>query len=302
MDDSLDNVINIKLNSGRSLTPQLKRHNTPQKTSSRNNSATRTRSTPKTIQLTRLTYESQKCNQQLKQHVSKRIKQRWENDNLFGLRIFMSKKISRKNNNNEENENDSDEEFEWKDTGIIVNWQSMFSELLLEENSELLKSYLACTSSFTPSTLSSFSLSSSNQYKSKSLEDCISQWEKAEFSWIKLEKKLRAVVKTSILNQANARSFVLLIEDLLLEMEDHMEKIRLNTDDGNKTNSKKNIPFIYSLPNEMQHLFLRPIKFITTSRSTNFQITLINSSYHRLLLHATCQFHGRTSKVFSLFF
>lgn len=306
MDDSLENVLNIKTTTGRTLTPQLKRNITPQKNISLISTTTtiRSNSAPKKLNFNNFIYESQLCNQKLKVNVSKRTKQRWENDNLFGLRVFMNKKFNNNGNNNSNNNNNSnsnegdEDEIEWKESGIEINWQSMFSELLLEENAALLKSYLACTSSFTPST-------TQQQHRSKTLEDCISEWEKAEFSWIKVEKKLRNVITTSIVRHPNARAFVLLIEDLLLEMDDHLEKIRQNNTTNNTNTStkttnqrKKEItPFIYSIPNEMEHLFARPIKFVTTSKTSFFQITLTNSSYHRLLLHATCQFHGRTSKV-----
>jgi len=41
-----------------------------------------------------------------------------------------------------------EEDLEWNESGVEVNWQSLFSELLLEENASALKSYLACTNYF----------------------------------------------------------------------------------------------------------------------------------------------------------
>ena len=294
MDDSLEVVENIKSNSGRSLTPQLKRHSTPQKNLSSSSSfptnitptrgSFRSKSIPKSIKLISLSYESQRCNQKLNLNVSKRIKQRWENDNLFGLRVFLLKQFNRKNEGEGEEEEEN-EEIEWTNNGLQVNWQSMFSELLLEENASLLKSYLACTNSFSPTT-------NQIRQRSKTIEECISQWEKAEFSWIKLERKLKKIVISSIVNQQNARQFILIIEDLLLEMNHYLEKI------SSLEKDQQSSEFIYNLSDEIKYLFIKPIKFISSSRSSSFfQVTLLNSSYHRLLLHATCQFHGRISKV-----
>jgi hypothetical protein len=310
-DDSLDQVINVKSSTGRATTPQLKRHNiTPQ----RNGSAGRSRSTPKTQsshQAAALAAATTIGSSRKRSHLSKRTRQRWENDHLFGLQIFLSKLQI---NDIENSSNQKDEE--WNEGMIEINWTSLFHEILLPENSDALKAYLACASSFTQDPSSS----SSHQNNMKTFQDCVTEWERAEYSWKNVEKRLRKVIQTAIVNQIEARNFILMIEDILLEMDSYLDRLQQEEDQeegGGGGGGEKNqqIPFVYSIPHDMEHHFARPIRVKHSNSSKQqkqsqqqqqqqlpvLQITLRDSAYHRLLLHATCQFHGRNSKVPSSF-
>lgn len=167
-----------------------------------------------------------------------------------------------------------------------MNWQNLFSELLLEENASALKSYLACTNSFTSQITST----------TKSLQDCVTEWELAEYSWLKVEKRLRTIITVAVTENMEARLFVTLLEEILLEFYLYLQQ--LEEISQNKEDPLVPMPsFSFPLPDDQKHLFLRPLKLKLSTRSLpTLQIALINSAYHRLLLHATCQFHGTFSK------
>jgi hypothetical protein len=272
--DSLAQVINVKSSTGRALTPQIKRHSTPQ----RNGSAPRSTSAPKNLILAQATHESQSCNRKLRQTASRRTRQRWENDNLFGLRIFLSKL---------QTNDDEMEEGEWREGAIATNWQSLFGVLMLTENSDALSAYLACSSSFIQDP--------HRPAPEKTFQDCATEWERAEVAWRKVERRLRQVVALAIVNQSEARNFILMLEDILLEMDAYLDRLE---EEQEKEGRAASVPFVYSIPHEMEHHFARPVRVSASPKHAPvLQITLRDSAYHRLLLHATCQFHSRNSKV-----
>jgi hypothetical protein len=293
-DDSLGQVVNVKSSTGRATTPQLKRHNvtTPQRNGSagRSGSAGRTQSSQAAAAAVTTASSGRK-----RSHLSKRTRQRWENDHLFGLQVFLSKlQIGGDENSKKKNKHEEDEA--WNEGLMDINWTSLFHEILLPENSEALKAYLACASSFTQT-------NSSSPHQMKTFQDCVTEWERAEYSWNNVEKRLRKVIQTAIVNQIEARNFILMIEDILLEMDAYLDRLieqqeQQTEKEGQQSNAL--ISFVYSIPDDMEHHFARPIRVKYPSKQQQLpvlQITLRDSAYHRLLLHATCQFHGRNSKV-----
>jgi hypothetical protein len=158
---------------------------------------------------------------------------------------------------------------------------------MLTENSDALSAYLACSSSFIQDP--------HRPAPAKTFQDCATEWERAELSWRKVEKRLRQVVTCAIVDQKEARNFILMVEDILLEMDAYLDRLEEEMEGTERTTT---VPFVYSIPHEMEHHFARPVRVSSTSKHTPvLQITLRDSAYHRLLLHATCQFHSRNSKV-----
>ena len=268
-DDALEQVANVQSCGGRATTPQLKRHNTPQ----RSGSAPRSTSASKGKRLERLSYEVQSCNKPLRSS-SRRKLRKWENDNLLGLRTILKYAVNRKVDNDEDDEDDMGGRME-------VNWQSMFRELTSSGNEEELHAYLKCSQSFC-------AVSSAPQ--SRTLQDCVNEWDRAEFSWSMIEKRLRVVMLRAITN-LDTEIFVSVVEEILLA-----------SDVADVTGTTT---LAYSIPEEVKHLFMGPL-IISSPKGGGVQqshaslvITLVDSPFHRLLLHTTCQFHGRHSKVIS---
>jgi hypothetical protein len=265
IDDSLQQVANVQNSGGRATTPQLKRHNTPQ----RSGSAPRASSAPKGARLEKLSFEVQSCNKPLRS-TSRRKMRKWENDNLLGLRAILKFAVNRTLDLEDDEDGLEDGKFQ-------VNWQSMFSEITSSGNEDALHAYLKCSHSF----------SNDTSTRSRTLQDCVNEWDRAEFSWTMVEKRLRTVVLRAISNP-DTQAFVSIIEEILLESGSY--------DIGSK------VTMDYKLPDEVKHLFAAPMKLLPPKGTSGHAkptlvIALVDSPFHRLLLHSICQFHGCHSKV-----
>lgn len=294
-DDSLGEVANMEGKSSRATTPQMRRttprrqrHGTPQ----RAGSAPRASSAGKVSALAKACFESQSCNRSLSRNAGRRKQQKWENDNLFGLNMFMKKVHALNKQDDVESDDESGEENEISRQGFKLNWKSLFGTISNGENEEALNAYLMCSNSYR---------ASSGQ--SKSIKDCVSEWDRAEFSWMKMEKRLRTIILRALVRR-EAQKFVAAVEDLLLNLE------LSSTDSSSKEMSSRAAASV-------QHLFLKPPRVVRPSSRTSSRenkdgdevlvnvasnqliLTLVDSSFHRLLLHATCQFHNMHSKSFS---
>ena len=148
--------------------------------------------------------------------------------------------------------------------GLMVNWRSMFSELFTDENMEIRENFRTCSNVLT------------SRVRSK---NCIpirkDQWAQAETAWYQIEHRLRAVVVRSF----EKEEFCLFVQAL--------EAVLLFFLSQGKAPASHLIPEALSVQLEV------PLDVSDSSLS----IVLKNSSFHRLLLHAACQFYGLRSKV-----
>jgi len=266
-DDSLASVLNINDGSKRATTPQFKRNSTPQ----RSGSAPRSSSAPKSSRIAQAFADSRTSNRRISASTSRRKRQKWENDNLFGLQMLLRKKQT-----SEDSAVFDEFESDQQSSGPDLNWNSMFSVILAEENTGALQAYLACSHSFDTRT----------KPRSRSLRDCFGEWDRAMFAWGMVEKRLRSVVIRTMSN-VETQTFVIALEDLLLEME-HLDTL-------------SSPPSSIDVPDSVKHLFVGKAKY-SRPRSINggqssLVVSLVDSAFHRLILHAVCQFHCHHSKV-----
>jgi hypothetical protein len=191
----------------------------------------------------------------------RRRRMKWENDNLVGLHMFLTQPG--------EDADDSQE------ITMKMSWQNLFSQLLLAENESALRAYLACSTSFVRS-----------NFLAKSLTDCADEWDRAEFAWSMIEKRLRAIVVQSI-KSPETQNFITTVEDLLLACEEYLHSPQ-----------EERGSFSFIVPSDIEHLFRNHVQLIFDSNSVwTLDVRLADSAYHRVLLHTTCQFHGNHSKV-----
>ena len=191
----------------------------------------------------------------------RRKDRRFENDNMLGLRRIL-------NQNGVEASEDMNEEADFINSrakfGLMVNWRSMFSELFTDENMEIRENFRTCSNVLT------------SRARSK---NCIpirkDQWAQAEIAWYQIEHRLRAVVVRSF----EKEEFCLFVQAL--------EAVLLFFLSQGKAPASHLIPEALSVQLEV------PLDVSDSSLS----IVLRNSSFHRLLLHAACQFYGLRSKV-----
>ena len=144
-----------------------------------------------------------------------------------------------------------------------IEWRSNFSTLLKKENAVALRAYLSCSNS-----------ESVLPYRktTKSASTTITDPRKC---WAKVEKKLRSIVIRSVQNQK--------LKEYLISMEEILCDYKLL---GDISHSEHALDSIKS--------------YVTTSIGCSeygLEISLVDSAFHRLLLHALCQFHGLKSKV-----
>lgn len=280
LDDSLGTVVNTEGGGSRASTPQMKRTQSRrqrQTTPQRAGSAPRSSSANKASALAKACFESQSCNRSLSRTAGRKKQQRWENDNLFGLNMFM-KRIDALN----KNLYDADGETEYADDnmsmrqGMSVNWQSLFGTLTNGEHADALEAYLMCSNSY---------CTLRDNRQSKSIRDCVSEWDRAEFSWRKVEKRLRTILLRALINgRKEMEDFIASIEGILLGFE--------NNDMDSIVPTKST-----------EHLFPSAPRFSKKSSRTQCKreliVSLLDSPFHRLLLHATCQFHNMHSKSYA---
>jgi hypothetical protein len=209
------------------------------------------------------------------------------------LNMFM-KKVSALNKQRYESDDDWDEDGDATGVsqGPSLSWQSIFCTLTNGENEDALETYLKCSNSYRVKRAG----------ESKSVRDCYSEWDRAEFAWLKVEKRLRTILLKSLVS-VEAQEFVTAVEALLLCLEARHQ--------GTETES----PVV---PPTCAHLFASPPRLVKPSTTESVRcresegedvvvsvaaphlvVTLMDSAFHRLLLHATCQFHNMHSKSFN---
>lgn len=243
--------------------------------------------------LAKACFESQSCNRSLSRTAGRKKQQKWENDNLFGLNMFM-KKVDALNKQRFDSDEELDDESGARATsqGLSFNWQSLFSTLTNGDNDDALETYLKCSNSYR----------SSGAGESKCMRDCLSEWDRAEFCWLKVERRLRSILVRALVG-VEAQQFVAAVETLLLCLEGG----------GGRE--------VAPLSPSVSHLFACPPRLVqprgadsllsrdgqrgeeaeavlVSVAAPHLVVTLVDSAFHRLLLHATCQFHHVHSKSF----
>lgn len=146
----------------------------------------------------------------------------------------------------------------------------LFSDLFNEENLDILQLFRSCNETSYVTT--------SNVSKRPMRTD---QWEQAESAWMKVEKKIRSVIPT-ILNNIEICLFVLSLETLLVYFIENQV-----------------VPPLHMIPRNLSNSLEYPISVSINNDQPFLTITLKESSFKRLLLHATCQFYGLKSKSFN---
>jgi hypothetical protein len=194
------------------------------------------------------------------QYILRRKDRRFENDNMLGLRRILTE-------NGVEPFEDHDEEGNFVVSrvkfGLRVNWRSMFSELFTIENAEKRENFRTCSNTLEKAPVQ------------RSIPIRKDQWIEAETAWYRIENRLRAVVVRS-LQKEELCYFVRAIEAVLLLYLAHGEA-----------------PAEALVPKMLAMNLEQPIE----RSAASLVITLKDSSFHRLLLHAACQFYGLRSKV-----
>ena len=195
-------------------------------------------------------------------------------------------------------QDDSDEEFDVVDgkklikQGLSLNWQSLFGTLNNGEHEDALEAYLKCSTSYTQG----------GRGNSKSIRDCYSEWDRAEFAWLKVEKRLRTILLQALhTGGKEAQEFILAIENMLLCLE---------TGDSTSLTPSPAAEHFFSHPPRLVQpsspVYSREDNknedseavMVVNLSSPQLIISLKDSPFHRLLLHATCQFHHMHSKSF----
>lgn len=180
---------------------------------------------------------------------------------MLGLRRIL-------NQNGIEASDDIDEETDFINSrakfGLTVNWRSMFSELFTNENMEIRENFRTCSNVLTSRTLSN-----------KCIPIRKDQWAQAETAWYQIEHRLRAVVVRSF----EKEEFCLFVQALEAVLMFFL--------------SQGDTPANHLIPEALTQQLEIPLDVSDSS----LLIVLKNSSFHRLLLHAACQFYGLRSKV-----
>ena len=205
--------------------------------------------------------------------------------------------------------------------GPSLNWKSLFGTLTNGDNEDALETYLKCSNSY----------QTGSQKASKCIRDCGTEWERAEFAWLKVEKRLRTILLQALGDKEGggkeARAFVTAVEALLLQLEQEQREGEGEGDGRGLEKGSEGTSEGTPLPTAMAtaHLFPRPARLVRPSCPAisrddtrhgspeadsggivivcravpQLIVTLLDSAFHRLLLHATCQFHHMHSKSFT---
>ena len=231
-------------------------------------SVPRSSSASKVTKLAQATFEAQSANASLKRHPSRRRVRRWENANLLlgeaGLSLSMAQL-----------ELEDEEGGEGRSYGIVVDMPSCFRKLFLDENVLALEAFRACAESQLPakSGLSQHQASLSVSPR----------------AWMQVERRLRQVVRRVILSQPETHAYCRGLEMLLVCLA-----------------HSGALPEPEMMPEALRSLLVaRPsVDNFGASEGEGeggvlgreLTLHLADSSFHRLLLHAVCQFYGLKSK------
>ena len=164
---------------------------------------------------------------------------------------------------------DEEEENDFRRKGrrmqFKVEWRSAFQELFEAKNAEALDAFRMCAEKC-------------DKYSSNRRRYCSA----AELSWINVEKKLRQIVVKAIVKNVDIMNFIVDLEKLLVAY--YIE--------GNELNVREYI-------GEALRTTLQRLPHVDDNGDLSVQF--VDSAFHRLLLHAICQFYGFKSSVSSVF-
>lgn len=257
--DSLQPIRSVSTGSNRATTPSkiAVRNTTPQ----RNSTPLRFGSANKERELSKLAFDVDVLNRHPSRSISRRKQRQWDNKNLFGLELM--------DKNGMYNESlDKDEQNFHQRYAFKVDWKSKFGELFKHKNHNELESFRTCRDITAPS-------ETNINISHKRIRN--DEWRDAELAWLNVEKRLRSVLFRSLLNSEQFRSYVESLEIVILSF--------LETD---------TLLDHSAVPLPLSSCLLRPM-VVNTSGAV--ELSLQDSPFHRLLLHATCQFYGMKSKV-----
>lgn len=257
--DSLQPVRSISTGSNRATTPSkvAVRNTTPQ----RNSTPLRYGSANKERDLSKLASDVSVLNRHPSRSISHRKQRQWENKNLFGLEL-----INKDGLVNEVLE--KEEQIYHQRYAFKVDWRSKFAELFEHKNHNELESFRTCKD------ITSRGDTNVNQHLKHIRND---EWREAEIAWLNVEKRLRSVLFRSLLNSEQFRLYVEALEIVILSF--------LETE---------TLPDHSIVPVALSNCLLNPMRMTS---SGGIELSLNDSPFHRLLLHATCQFYGIKSKV-----
>lgn len=206
--------------------------------------------------LQKAVFEAQTCNASLPRCPSRRKQRRWENMNIY----IDLHKIQ-----------DQEQELELDDNeasfGIHFDWRSELSKLFEKENSVELELFRACVILPGPVNEQTTKRASRND-----------EWAIADQLWVhRVEKRLRTIVSKALCENVEHCIFLHAVSIVLMYFCE-----------------KKTVPPMSVIPSALSTQLQKGLKI--TSSSNELVIPLKDSSFHRLLVHAGCQFYGLISK------
>ena len=220
---------------------------------------------------------------------SRRKQRRWENMNLFGIHEVLAPHVIQ-------------DMMEQKDDDQYLNKylfpvdqkdkKSAFQELLI--NRELLTIFRHCDEQF-------YCSSTAPGSRLKSIEDRC---------WANIEKKIRSVIVSSVLQNFKHFQFLLQIEKLLVAFV--REKLPVSSTSTTTSSPSASLPASSSSRSSPPRLPAVPasssaassssssplLSFsVETEKGGHLKVQLVESAFHRLLFHGICQFYGLKSQV-----
>jgi len=243
----------------------------------RSNSAGRalTKQSERSTELAKAVYEAQSCNRAMS--TSRRKQRQWENNNC--LDMYLSRRKNRKNQDEEGGEEEEEEEEGASRFMLRVDWRSTFSKLFAKENVDALELIRKCAESGDNTKCRSVVQQHS---KRRMLSVGAAEWRDAEVAWLNVEKRLRGVVAPALKKSVELSDFVLALQVVLSFFSD-----------------TQTAPPVAFVPIALSRYLRAPLelsKSTSSSAPPSLVVSLVDSSFHRLLLHATCQFYGFRSR------
>lgn len=215
------------------------------------------------------------------QSAGRRKIQKWENDNLIGLHRYIGRNIRTDSLTEDDLEILGDAYINPNLNGIKIDFKSNFRELLQPENRILMEQYLKCQNAGKINPPKNSNTGDSDNDIALLTNKC----------WNRIQNRLKITTIHSLRSNANLSLFVQELERILLYYIEY-QKIPQVIHDCILHRLDK--PIAISCP-------LTKMKNTNSTDSADMVLTisLKDSSFHRLLLHATCQFYGLISKSIS---
>lgn len=232
-----------------------------------------------------------------KQHI-------WDNDNLVGIYRYLNQELG---------DDDVDEQYEsfamgkeamyYQNFGFHIDWRSNFYELFRPDNRSTMELFRKCQIS--PSKVSS----------KKYIRE--SEMTEAHRCWLRVEKRLRVTVTHTLKNNISMCLFVQALESVLMYFIEKKSAPPMSVIPPTLTEYLESpllcneVKVEQAAPDEASGGEADVVADVeipetdtppTTHSATvhTLTISLKDSSFHRLLLHATCQFYGLKSKSYNL--